>query len=148
MAARAVVADGIVAQILRKLAQLVAATAHGGGPDVVLQRYIGPAGVHRHVLGRLLDQRGQIHRGKLGHGLTAVAGLGAVQLAQLQNIADQRDHALRLFMDARRKGGHIGGLSHAGLNQLGVAGNAGQRSLQLVADVGGKLPAHRLVILP
>ena len=51
-------------------------------------------------------------------------------------------------MDARRKGGHIGGLGHAGLDQLGVAGNAGQRSLQLVADVGGKLPAHRLVILP
>ena len=147
MAARAVVADGVVAQILRQLAQLVAAAAHGGGSGVVLQRHVGPAGVDRHVLGRLLDQRGQVHGGHLGHRLAAAAGLGAVQLAQLQNVADQRDHPLRLLVDARGEGRHVGGLCHAGLDQLGIAGDACQRGFQLVADVGRELAAHRLVVL-
>ena len=147
MAARAVVADGIVAQILRQFAQLVAAAAHGGGSGIVLQRHVGPAGVDRHVLGRLLDQRGQIHRGHLSHRLAAVAGLGAVQLTQLQNVADQRDHPLCLLVDARGEGRHVGGLCHAGLDQLGIAGNARQRGFQLVADVGRELAAHRLVVL-
>ena len=129
MAARAVVAYGVVAQVLGQLAQLVAAALHRGGPGVILQRHIGAAGVDRHVLGRLLDQRGQIHRGHLSHRLAAAAGLGAVQLTQLQNVADQRDHPLRLLVDARSEGRHIGGLCHAGLDQLGIAGNARQRGL-------------------
>ena len=112
-----------------------------------MQRHVGPAGVDRHVLGRLLDQRGQIHRGHLGHRLAAVAGLGAVQLTQLQNVADQRDHPLCLLVDARGEGRHVGGLCHAGLDQLGIAGNARQRGFQLVADVGRELAAHRLVVL-
>ena len=51
-------------------------------------------------------------------------------------------------MDARGERRHVGGLCHAGFDQLGIAGNARQRGFQLMADIGGKLPAHRLVVLP
>ena len=147
VAAGLVVADGIIAQVGGKLGQQVLAALHGGGLGVVLQRHVGLAGIDRHVLRGLFDQRSQVDRRHLDRLFAALAGLGAVQLAQLQDIADQRDHALRFLMDARRKGGHVSRLCHAGLDQLGIAGDARQRGFQFVADIGSKLAAHRLVVL-
>ena len=129
MAAGLVVADGIVAQVGGQLSQQVLAALHGGGLGAVLQRHVGLAGVDRHVLGSLLEKRGQVHRRHLHRFFPALAGLGAVQLAQLQNVADKRDHPLRLLVDAGGKGRDVLGFGHAGLDQLRIAGDARQRGL-------------------
>ena len=72
----------------------------------------------------------------------------AVQVRQLQDIVHQLDHPAGFYMDLPAKLGHIGGFGNAGLNELRIAGNTGQRSFQLVADIGREILPHFLVVLP
>ena len=50
-------------------------------------------------------------------------------------------------MDLLGKARHILRLCNAGLDQLRIAGNTGQRGLQLMADIGSKLLPHLFIIL-
>ena len=51
-------------------------------------------------------------------------------------------------MDLAAEIRHILRFCNAGLDQLCIAGNAGQRGLELVADIGSKLLPHFLVVFP
>ena len=50
-------------------------------------------------------------------------------------------------MDLLGKARHILRLCNAGLDQLRIAGNTGQRGLQLMADIGSKLLPHLFIVL-
>ena len=54
---------------------------------------------------------------------------------KLQDIVHQLDHTAGLHMDLLGKARHILRLCNSGLDQLRIAGNTGQRGLQLMADV-------------
>ena len=101
MAARAVVAYGVVAQVLGQLAQLVAAALHGGGPGVILQRHIGAAGVDRHVLGGLLaklDMRSGLERLAYAVLIILVATMTAWIMALLLHLQPVQFPALSLTL--------------------------------------------------
>ena len=50
-------------------------------------------------------------------------------------------------MDLPGKIRDVFGLCNAGLNELCIAGDAGKRRFELVADIGRKLLPHLLVVL-
>ena len=144
-AARAVVADSVVAQVLAQLIQQRAAAKHRGALAQISQGDIRAAGVQFLAFYALLDNLQKVYR--FHH--RGVSGLAyGIQLGKLQNIVDQLDHAGGLAVDLTAEIRHILRLCNAGLDQLCVAGNAGQRGLELVADIGGKLLPHLLVVLP
>ena len=69
-------------------------------------------------------------------------------MGQLDDVVHQSQHPAGLAVDLLPEGGHVLGAGEAGLDHLGVARDAGQRGLELMADVGGELLAHLFVALP
>ena len=69
-------------------------------------------------------------------------------MGQLDDVVDQPQHPGGLAVNLLAEGGHVLGAGQPGLDHLGVARDAGQRGLELVADVGGELLPHLLVALP
>ena len=148
--AGAVVANGIVAQVEAQLLQQALVALYGQVLALGQQGNVGLLGVQGQALGAAAGQRQQGHRGELG--LLRCLPLGGfaahvVQLAQLDDVGHQRLQAGGLGADAPGEYGHILRLGHAGFDQLGVTGNAGERGFQLVAHVGGEFPPHALVVL-
>ena len=143
LAARAVVADGVIAQVLAQFIQQCAAAQHRDTLAQISQGDIGAAGVQFLALHALLGNLQKVYRFHYG----GVPGLTyGIQLRKLQNIVDQLDHAGSLAVDLAAEIRHILRLCNAGLNQLCIAGNAGQRGLELMADIGSKLLPHFLVV--
>ena len=143
--ARAVVADGIVAQILAQFIQLIPAALHQGAFAQVGQGDEGALGIQFLALHAILDHIQQVHR---FHGGLNACLAGAVQVGQLQDIIHQLDHPAGFYMDFPAKLRHIGGLGNAGLDQFCIAGNARQGRFQFVADIGREILTHLLVVFP
>ena len=145
LAAGTVVADGVVTEVLAQLIQQAPAARHGGALAEVGQGDVRAAGVDLLALHTLLGHIQKIDR---LHGGGSPRLADVVEVRELENIVDQLDHPAGLYMDLVGKIRGVFGLSDPGLDQLGIAGNAGQRRLQLVADVGRELLPHLLVVFP
>ena len=139
-----VVADGIIAQVLAQLIQQGTVAVYKSALTQTGQRDISPAGIQLLTLHALLCNAQQIDRFHFG----LRAGLACIiQTGELQDIIDQLDHAAGFHMDLLRKARHILRLCNAGLNELCITGNAGQRGLEFMADIGGEFLPHLLVVL-
>ena len=143
--ARAVVADGVVAEVLAQLIQQDAAACHRGAFAEVGQGDIGAPGVDLLALHALAGHIQQIDR---FHCRRSTRLAHIVEVGELQNIVDQLYHPAGLYMDLAGKTRRILGFCNAGLDELCITGDAGQRRFQLVADIGRELLPHFLVIFP
>ena len=124
LTARAVVADGVVAQILAQFIQQRAAAKHRGALAQISQGDIGAAGVQFLALHTLLGNLQKVYRFHYG----GVPGLTyGIQLRKLQNVVDQLDHAGGLAVDLAAEIRHILRFCNAGLDELCITGDAGQR---------------------
>ena len=122
--ARAVVADGVVAEVLAQLIQQAAAACHRGALAKVGQGDIGVPGVDLlalHALSGHIQQIDPFHCRRS----TRLAHI--VEVGELQNIVDQLDHPAGLYMDLAGKIRRIRGFCNAGLDELCITGDAGQR---------------------
>ena len=137
-----VVADGVVAQVLAELFQQAGGALNLGALAPEIQGDVGPTGVHLQALGALPRDDRQVHR--LHHGGIVGAARG-VQMGQLDDVVHQPQHPAGLAVDLLPEGGHVLGPGQPGLDHLGVARNAGQRRLELVAHVGRELPPQAIL---
>ena len=134
---------------------------------VILDRVITEVAHHlgQHPLGGAYHNRPALCRNRdrlplrrqpksLGH-LTAELievdlrlGQGAVRLLQpgeLDDVPHQVLQPLRLVVDPRGKARDVLRAGNPLAHQLGIAGDGGQRGLELVGDVGGELLAHAVL---
>ena len=145
LAAGTIVADGVVAQVLAQLIQLVPVAKHSCALAQIGQGDEGALCVQLLAFHTILGYVQQIDHFHVGLGM----GLAdAVQVRQLQDIVHQLDHPAGFYMNFPTKLGHIGGFGNAGFNELRIAGNTGQRRFQFVADVGREILPHLLVVFP
>ena len=145
LAAGSIVADGVVAQVLAQLIQLIPVAKYSGALAQIGQGDEGALRVQFLTFHTILGHVQQIDRFHVG----LCMGLAdAVQMRQLQDVVHQLDHPAGFYMDLPAKLGHIGGFGNAGLNEFRIAGNTGQRRFQLVADVGREILPHLLVVFP
>jgi len=107
-----------------------------------MQRNLLPVG-HRPQIGQdLVGEIVQIH-------FLLLKGLGVlIQLAQPDNVVHQGNQPLGFLIDVTGKLLHLVRRHHTLFHQLGKAGNRGERSLELVGDVGRKLLAQPFPLLP
>ena len=70
-----------------------------------------------------------------------------VQFGQADDVVDQSDHPLALPVDISRELDHFFLIAQAALHQFRESADRGQRGLELVGDIGGKLPAHAFSLL-
>ena len=144
-AAGAVVADGVVAQVLAQLVQQAAAAQHGSALAQIGEGDKGTLGVDflpLHALSGDLQQINRLHR----EGRTGLTDI--VQIGQLQDIVDQLDHPGCFHMDLPGKIRDVLGLCNACFNELCIAGDAGKRRFELMTDIGRKLLPHFFIVLP
>ena len=145
LAAGSIVADGVVAQVLAQLIQLIPVAKHSGTLAQIGQGDEGALCVQLLAFHTFLGHVQQIDRFHVG----LCMGLAdAVQVRQLQDVVHQLDHPAGFYMDLPAKLGHICGFGNAGLNELRIAGNTGQGRFQLVADVCREILPHLLVVFP
>ena len=106
LAAGSIVADGVVAQVLAQLIQLIPVAKHSGTLAQIGQGDEGALRVQFLTFHTILGHVQQIDRFHVG----LCMGLAdAVQVRQLQDIVHQLDHPAGFYMDLPAKLGHIGG---------------------------------------
>ena len=130
-----VVLDGVVAEVIDDLVQKPPYASDGLAPaldgdrDVLLRR----RGLE--IVRRLLRKREQVDR--LARHFVAL-----VELGQADDVADQRDKALRFFPDMADEAGDVLLLHHTVFQQLRAADDALQRRFELVRHVRREFTAN------
>ena len=127
-AALDIVLDGVVAEVIDDLVQKPPHAAHPRALALHGDRHVFLPGGSLHIVRRLLRKREQVDR--FTRHLVAF-----VELGEADDIADQRDEALRLLADVADEAGHILLLHHAVFQQLRAADDALQRRFELVRHI-------------
>ena len=74
-------------------------------------------------------------------------GRALVQMGEVQDILHQRDQALGLLVNLAGEAPHVLAFHHPLPDDLRIAGDGSQGGLELMGDVGGKVPAHPILLL-
>ena len=141
MAARCVITDGIVAEIINHLLQHTGIAHHTGRFPTRHQCDFCFFCLQIQTIGSCSGNMRQVDFFQVGR------RIGFIHLGQANDIADQCDQTCRFGMDTSAEGLHIFGTAHAVFQHLGIARNGGQRCFQLMRYIGCELFAL-LFILP
>ena len=130
-----VVADGVLDQILHKLLQHFPVPGDAGLPAKALQPDPPALCLDQHGLADLPGQ------GKELYALDLPGPVRVIQLGELKNVVDEAQKSRRVLPDLPGEVNLLILVHHPVLDELGVAGDGGERGFQLMGYVGGEVLA-------